>query len=167
MTSSTVYPNTGRPRRPAACPVEPARACVLALVLGCASCSQSDSFLGAQIDHQLRQGPAPTLDLAMVGPVKWTRVCVLGPHTDDRAAQALLGMPWPASRLTSIGERDDRVALVFTDGAKVLAFVERPRGDGDFTTVRPPCLSRAEARLSTQRDADGWLRILRPAAAAP
>jgi hypothetical protein len=167
MTSSTVYPNIGRPRRPAAWRVQAARAWVPALALGCASCSQSDSFLGAQIDYQLRQGTAPTLDLAKVGPVNWTRVCVLGPYTDDRAAQDLLGMPWPASRLTSLGERDDRVALVFTDGTKVLAFVERPRADGDFSSVKPPCLSRAEARLSTQRAADGPLRIQRPAASAP
>lgn len=165
MTSSTVFPNIGSPRRLAACRLEAARAWALALALGCASCSQSDSFLGAQIDHQLRQGA--TLDLAKVGPAKWTRVCVLGPYTDDRAAQGLLGVPWPASRLTSIGARDDRVALVFTDGARVLAFVERPRADGDFAMIRPPCLSRAEARLSTERDADGRLRILRPAASAP
>jgi hypothetical protein len=167
MTSSTVYPNIGRPRRPAARRFGGARAAALALALGCAGCSQSDSFLGAQIDHQLRQGEAPTLDLAKVGPVKWTRACVLGPYTDDRAAQELLGTPWPASRLTSIGERDDRVALVFTDATKVLAFVERPRTDGDFTTVQPPCLSRAEARLSTRRDAAGLLQILRPAVATP
>lgn len=166
MTSSTVYPNIGRPRRPPAWRVGVARAGVVALALGCASCSQSDSFLGAQIDHQLRQGEAPTLDLAKVGPASWTRVCVLGPYADDRAAQALLGMPWPASSLTSLGERDDRVALVFTDATRVLAFVERPRADGDFSTVQPPCLTRAEARLSTQRDADGRLRILRPGASA-
>lgn len=165
MTSSTVYPNTGRLRRPAACRVRAARAGVLAIALGCASCSQSDSFLGAQIDHQLRQGEPPALDLAKVGPVSWTRVCVLGPRAGDREAQALLGMPWPASSLTSVGERDDRVALVFTDATRVLAFVERPRADGDFSTVQPPCLTRAEARLSTQRDADGRLRVLRPASA--
>ncbi len=162
MTSSTVYPNTGRPPRPAACPVRGARAWGAALVLGCASCSQSDSFLGAQIDFQLRQGDTPTLDLGKVGPVTWTRVCVLGPGTDDPAAQALLGLPWPASRLTSLGDGDERLALVFTDGAKVLAFVERPQSDGDFTSVQPPCLTRAEARLETRRAADGGLRVLRP-----
>lgn len=167
MTSPTVYPNIRRPLGRAACRIGGARAGVLALALGCASCSQSDSFLGAQIDHQLRQGEAPTLDLAKVGPVTWTRVCVLGPYADDRAAQALLGMPWPASCLTSLGERDDRVALVFTDATRVLAFVERPRADGDFSTVQPPCLTRAEARLSTQRGADGWLWVLRPAASPP
>jgi hypothetical protein len=163
MTSSTVYPNTGRPPRPAASPVRVVQAWVAALALGCAGCSQSDSFLGAQIDFQLRQGDTPTLDLGKVGPVTWTRVCVLGPGTDDRAAQALLGLPWPASRLTSLADGDERVALVFSDGAKVLAFVERPRADGDFTTVQPPCLTRAEARLETQRAADGRLRVQRPA----
>lgn len=104
MTSSTVYPNIGRLPRPAACRIRAAPAWVAVLGLGCASCSQSDSFLGAQIDYQLRQQTPPTLDLAKVGPATWTRVCVLGPGTDDRAAQALLGLPWPASRLTSLGE---------------------------------------------------------------
>ena len=166
MTSSTVYPNIGRPARRAACPIRGAPAWGAALALGCASCSQSDSFLGAQLDHQLRQGDTPTLDLGKVGPVSWTRVCVLGPGTDDRAAQALLGLAWPASRLTSLGDGDGRVALVFSDGAKVLAFVERPRADGDFTTVQPPCLTRADARLVTERSPDGGLRVLRPATIA-
>jgi hypothetical protein len=164
MASSTVYPNTGRLPRPAACLDRGAPAWAAVLALGCAGCSQSDSFLGAQIDFQLRQGETPTLDLAKVGPVTWTRVCVLGPGTDDGAAQALLGLPWPASRLTSLGDGDQRVALVFSDGAKVLAFVERSRADGDFTTLQPPCLTRAEARLETQRAADGRLRVLRPGA---
>ena len=170
MTSSTIDPNTGRWARRAASRVQAAPAwvaAVAAVALGCASCSQSDSFLGAQIDFQLRQGATPTLDLGKVGPANWTRLCVLGPYTDDAAAQALLGLPWPASRLTSLAERDDSVALVFSDGAKVLAFVERPRAEGDFTTVQPPCLTRAEARLETRRDADGRLRVLRPGAPAP
>jgi hypothetical protein len=164
MTSSTVYPNTGRFRRPAAHRVATAPVRVaawaawvawVAWALGSAGCSQSDSFLGAQIDHQLRQGETPTLDLGRVGPANWTQVCVLGPYTDDGAAAQRLGFPWPASTLTSIGGRDDRVVLAFTDGRKMLAFVERPRADGDFTRLQPPCLARAAARLTMRRDADG------------
>jgi hypothetical protein len=128
------------------------------MALGCASCSQSDSFLGAQIDYQLRQGKTPTLDLAEVGPANWTQVCVLGPYTDDATAARRLGFPWPASTLTSLGRRDDRVALVFTDGRKVLAFVERPRADGDFAPLQPPCRARDDARLTMWRGPDGRLR---------
>jgi len=132
------------------------------LLLGCAGCSQSDSFIGAQIDYQLRQGETPALDLALVGPARWSRVCVLGPGTDEARAAALLGFAWPVTALTSIGRRDDAVVLVFTDGARALAFVERSRADGDFAGVQPPCLSRAEAQLATRREAGGGLRVVRP-----
>lgn len=128
--------------------------------VGCASCSPSDRFLDAQIEHQLGQGEPPTLDLALVGPAQWTRVCVLGPYATDAQARALLGVPWEVERNTSLRTRDDRVALVFSDGRRVLAFVERERAAGDFTTVEPACRGRDAARLMGWRDArTGWLRF--------
>ncbi len=160
-------PCAGRPvgahrtRRPA-----PWQARVSALVTvfaGCVGCSQSDQFLAAQIDHQLRKHEPPSLDLGQVGPAKWARACVLAPYTDDARAAALLGFPWPAARNTSIDRRDDIAVLVFTEGERVLAFVERSRGDGDFTGVQPPCVTRAAPQLTTRRDAAGRLLIVRPA----
>lgn len=140
------------------------RALLLAALAGCAGCSPSDRFLDAQIDYQLRQGGTPTLDLARVGPANWTRACVLAPFTDDGRAAALLGFPWPAARLTSIDRRDDVAVLAFTDGRKVLAFVERQRAAGDFAGLQPPCVTRDAARLATRRAADGRLLLQVPPA---
>ncbi len=141
-------------------------ACLVIAVLGGAGCSQSDRFLGAQIDFQLGRGASPTLDLGRVGPAKWTRACVLGPYVGDAQARALLGFAWPAAQHTSIDRREDITVLVFTDGVRVLAFVERPRKDGDFTGVQPPCVTRDAARLATRRDRDGRLVVVRPGPAA-
>lgn len=140
-----------------------AAACV-AIGSGLAACSQSDAFIGAQLDHQLRQGEAPTLDLGQVGPAHWTRACVLGPYTSDARAAELLGFPWELARRSDVGRRDDRFVLAFSDGRQVLGFVERPRADGDFTTLQPPCFTRDAARFATRREAGGGLVVLaRPA----
>jgi hypothetical protein len=134
--------------------------------LACAGCSPADRFLDAQIDYQLGKGGSPTLDLGKVGPAQWTRVCVLGPYATDALARERLGFDWAVTRHTSLADGDDRVALVFSDGARVLAFVERPRASADFTTLQPPCRERAAARLPTWRDAAGRLRF-DPGAAPP
>ena len=130
---------------------------VATVALGLACCSQSDAFIGAQLDHQLRQGSAPTVDLAQVGPANWTRACVLGPRTSDARAAELLGFPWELGRRSDVPRRDDRFVLAFSDGRRVLGFVERPRADGDFTTLQPPCFARDAARFATRREADGRL----------
>ncbi|MCU0759493.1 MAG: hypothetical protein MUF07_09940 [Steroidobacteraceae bacterium] len=136
-----------------------ASALALGLGLGLAACSQSDAFIGAQLDHQLRQGSTPTLDLAQVGPANWTRACVLGPGTSDARAAELLGFPWELGRRSDVARRDDRFVLAFSDGRKVLGFVERMRADGDFTTLQPPCFARDAARFVTRRDAGGRLAV--------
>jgi hypothetical protein len=176
MTSVAFYQDIGRspdpltgarraasgPRRAAARAGGAAPALILAVAFGCAGCSHSDRFVDAQIDYQLRQGESPSLDLGQVGPANWSRACVLPPFTDDARAAALLGFPWPAARLTSIDRRDDVAVLVFTDGAKVLAFAERRRADGDFSALQPPCVTRDAARLTTRRAPDGRLVLQGP-----
>jgi hypothetical protein len=147
------------PQVVAAVPAIRAPACV-ALALALAACSQSDAFIGAQLDHQLRQGDAPTLDLAQVGPANWTRACVLGPYTSDARAAELLGFPWELTRRSDVARRDDRFVLAFSDGRQVLGFVERARADGDFTTLQPPCFARDAARFATRREAGGGLVVV-------
>ena len=142
------------------------RALAALAVLGCASCSQADGFLDAQIDHQLRQDDPPTLDLTLVGPAQWTRVCVFGPCATDALARERLGFDWDVERLTSLARDDGKVALVFSDGRRVLAFVERARAAADFTTVSPACRGRDAARLVGWREASGRLRFDAPRGAA-
>jgi len=166
MRSAGFYTYSGHSPRRAAGSAAGRVAGLLWAMFGCASCSQSDQFLSAQLDYQLRQGEQPALDLAQVGPAKWTRTCVLGPYTGDAQVEALLGFAWPAAQHTSIDRRDDVAVLVFIEGARVLAFVERPRSGGDFTGVQPPCVTRQAARLATRRDADGRLVVVRPGAVA-
>jgi hypothetical protein len=132
-------------------------AAAAAISLGLAACSESDAFIGAQLDHQLRQGSSPTVDLAQVGPANWTRACVLGPGTSDARAAELLGFPWELARRSDVARRDDRFVLAFGDGRRVLGFVERARADGDFTTLQPPCFTRDAARFATRRVAGGRL----------
>ena len=140
------------------------RAAALALLGALGACSGADAFLDAQLEHQLGKAGATTLDLGLVGPANWTRACVLGPYSTDARARELLGFDWAVEGRSDVTRRDDRFLLVFTDGRQVLGYVERQRAAGDFTTLQPPCVERAAARLALVPRTDGVRELRRVAA---
>jgi len=134
---------------------------VVAAIGALGACSGADAFLDAQLEHQLGKAGASTLDLGLVGPANWTRACVLGPYSTDARARELLGFDWAVEGRSDVTRRDDRFLLVFSDGRKVLGYVERQRAAADFTTLAPPCVERAAARLAIVSRADGGRELRR------
>ena len=47
------------------------------------------------------------IDLSVVGPASWERVCVLSPYTTNQTAEQILGFRWDAESKTSIAGSDE------------------------------------------------------------
>ena len=72
------------------------------------------------------------IDLSIIGPASWERVCVLSPYTTNQTAEQVLGFKWDAESKTSIARRDGINVLVFVQTQQVVAYTEHPRNKGDF-----------------------------------
>ena len=115
-----------------------------------------------QIEQMVFDTTTATVDLSRVGPSDWTRVCVLPPYTDNKAAEAILGFPWDAEGNTWIEGSDGHNVLVFIKNAEVIAYTEHRRDEGDFSKLRPHCLKRDESILVRKKDESGWVYLVRP-----
>ena len=135
--------------------------CFLLLVSACSGVSDE---ISAQIEAQFNASSTAPIDLALVGPSTWERVCVLGPYTMNENAEKILGFKWDANGKTSIGSNDGINVLVFVQGSEVIAYTEYPRGKGDFSHMVPRCLPRDRATVVRQPDPDprnnGWVFLV-------
>jgi hypothetical protein len=95
------------------------------------ACS-SGSNISEQIESQFKASEATSVNLAVVGPASWDRVCVLRPYTDNQRTAQVLGFKWDSEAKTSIAESDGINVLVFVQGKEVVAHTEHPRSKGDF-----------------------------------
>ena len=98
------------------------------------------------------------LNLALVGPTSWERVCVFGPYTTNEHAEKVLGFKWDATGKTSIGDNEGINVLVFARARQVIAYTEYPRNKIDFSKMVPRCLSRNQDTLLGSRDGE-WTPI--------
>ena len=115
------------------------------LLLGC---SGTDSSISGQITAQVEDSrKSGFVDLSVVGPSSWERMCVLTPYTTNEMAAQVLGFNWDAESKTSITGSDVVNALVFIHGQHVVAYTEHPRSTGDFSKLQPRCLPRSHAKL--------------------
>jgi hypothetical protein len=117
------------------------------LVALLASCANADPSISEAITRQFETSPQGKIDLALVGPDSWTRVCVLGPYTTAESAEETLGFKWDVKRFSRIGSDDSINLLVFVRENEVTAFTEHPRAKGDFLKLSPRCLQRRSAKL--------------------
>lgn len=108
-------------------------------------CSGGSSSISEQITAQVEASKTSPIDLSVVGPASWDRVCVLGPYTTNQHAEKVLGFKWDAESKTSIAGSDGITVLVFIQNQQVVAFTEHPRNKGDFTKLQPRCLLRSQA----------------------
>lgn len=138
-----------------------------ALLWVCMGCNQSKTLkidISAPINQHLQTTPNQPIDLAVLGPKSWQKVCVITPYSDNESAARILGVEWDAENQTSIQYSDSITLLVFVEAQKVVAFAEHPRRYGDFTKVQPPCLGRAEAKVVREpnpRKPEGVIFLIR------
>ncbi|WP_460834764.1 hypothetical protein [Lysobacter humi (ex Lee et al. 2017)] len=98
-----------------------------------------------------------TVDLRRAVPSRWDRVCILGPYSDDEAAQSTLGFAWPLESKSSIKTSDSITLLVFARGKEVVRSVEHPRGSGDFSNLSGRCFRPDKAQfIHVERPREGW-----------
>lgn len=129
----------------------------LMLVLGCSS---SSSPISAQITAQFEASSTAPIDLSVVGPASWERICVLSPYTTNQTAEKVLGFRWDAESKTSIAGSDGINVLVFVQNQQVLAYAEHPRNKGDFSKLEPRCLPRSQATVWREAGGGGWVYLV-------
>lgn len=126
----------------------------LMLLLGC---SIGSSSISEQIAMQFEASKAAPIDLSVVGPQSWERVCVLPPYSTNQATEQILGFRWDAESKTSITGSDGVNVLVFVQRQQVVAYTEHPRNKGDFSKLQPRCLRRSQAIVRRELGVDGWV----------
>ena len=124
------------------------------------SCSAT-SQISQQIEAQLRASPSGSVNLALLGPASWEKVCVLSPYNNNVAAEQVLGFKWNAEANTSIAGNDGINVLVFIQGRQVVAYTEHPRNKGDFSQLQPRCLHRTDASVQRKQGPNGWVFLVR------
>ncbi|TCV85112.1 hypothetical protein [Sulfurirhabdus autotrophica] len=124
------------------------------------ACADSNNGISEQIQTQFNASSTGPINLALVGPSSWERVCVLGPYTMNDHAEKILGFKWDATGKTSIGSNDGIYVLTFVKGNEVIAYTEHPRNKGDFMKMKPRCLNREQANLVRQSDNDGCVFLV-------
>jgi len=129
-------------------------------ILLLSACAEDGNKISAQIKAQFEANPPAPINLALVGPSSWERVCFLGPYTMNEHAEKILGFKWDATGKTSIGGNDGINVLVFVQGNEVIAYAEHPRNKGDFSKTEPRCLTRGLAVLDRQVDPSGWVYLV-------
>jgi hypothetical protein len=143
-----------------------AHAALLLPVLGSLllACSGVDKEISAQIQAQYDASSTAPINLSLVGPPSWERVCVLTPYNSNEQAEKVLGFKWNANGKTSIGGNDGINVLVFVKDGEVIAYTEYRRDKGDFLHLTPRCLPKDRAIVVRQIDPNprnnGWVNLV-------
>ena len=123
-------------------------------------CSTSGSPISKQITAQFDASKTAPIDLSVVGPASWERICVLSPYTTNQTAEKVLGFRWDAESKTSIAGSDGINVLVFVQNQQVVAYAEHPRNKGDFSKLQPRCLPRSQSAVERESGTDGWVFLV-------
>lgn len=123
-------------------------------------CSSGDSAISEQITAQFDASRITPIDLSVVGPASWERVCVLSPYTTNKSAEQVLGFKWDAESKTSIAGSDGINVLAFVQNQQVVAYTEHPRNKGDFSKLQPRCLPRSQSTVKRESGSDGWVFLV-------
>lgn len=123
------------------------------------ACSNGDSSISRAITEQYDHRAVSEIDLSIVGPSEWDRVCILTPYNSNVETEKVLGFKWDSETKTSIGGSDRINVLVFLKGQEVMAFSEHPRSKGDFSGTNSRCVSRERAKFVRFTREDGWIYL--------
>lgn len=124
------------------------------------ACAEKSNEISMQIESQFKASSTAPVNLALVGPLSWEQVCVLGPYTNNERAEKILGFKWDAESKTSIADNDGINVLVFVKNHEVIAYTEHPRNMGDFSKLEPQCLTKVQAKVVREPDSDGWVFLV-------
>lgn len=124
------------------------------------ACADENKEISERIEVQFNASRSVPINLALVGPPTWERVCVVHPYAMNKHVEKVLGFKWDAAGKTSIESNDGIDLLVFVKGKEVVAYTEHPRNKGDFLKVMPLCLTRDQSTLVRQLDKDGWVYLV-------
>ena len=159
---SLAIPRAGRPSPSTSPLMKPAW--LLLPLMSLVGCSGDNASISAQISAQFEASRTAPIDLSVVGPASWDRVCVLPPYATNQTAEKVLGFRWDAESKTSIAGSDGITVLVFVESQQVVAYAEHPRHLGDFSKLKPPCLPRSRATAKRELGSGGWVYLVAPEA---
>ncbi len=121
------------------------------------SCDSSTSTVSEEIARQFQASGRTFVNLAKVVPRPWDTVCILGPYSDNHAAQKMLGFLWDVEARSSIATNDRIVLLLFVNDMQVVNLVEHSRRDGDFANLSRQCFPREQGTFQHQTNPKkGW-----------
>ncbi len=95
------------------------------------------------------------VDLAAVVPGSWEKVCVLGPYSQSRDTERILGFHVFLDAISSIGHDDGINLLIFVRQGKLHDRREHERRFGDFAPLAGHCFGRDHARFTLADRGDG------------
>lgn len=140
------------------------RASIALVLLLLSACSRIDTDISAKIEAALNASQTAPIDLALVVPAPWDRVCVLSPYFDNEQTEKVLGFKWNSDSRTSIRSNDGITVLVFAKEDDVVAYTEHRRDKGDFSRMQPRCLTRDQAKVFRQTEPaarnSGWVFLV-------
>ena len=126
---------------------------IIFLLAACAGCTDYSS----DISDQLNANGRNSIDLMQAVPIKWDKVCILGPYSGDNEAEKILGFEWPAESRTDIEDSDGITLLLFVRDKSVIEYVEHPRDQGDFSRLDSRCFKASSAKFrSVTGSHDNW-----------
>ncbi len=121
------------------------------------ACDSPTVTVSDEITRKFQASGRTFVNLVEVLPVPWDRVCILGPYSDNSAAQKTLGFHWDVEATSSIPNDDDRALLLFVKDQTVVELVEHPRRNGDFANLSRQCFVRERATFHHQTNPKkGW-----------
>jgi hypothetical protein len=124
------------------------------------ACANGDQSISAAIRAQFDSSPSAPVELGLLGPKDWDRVCIIGPYSDNVEAERIFGFQWDVESKTSIMTNEGVNLLVFIKDREVLAFTEHPRKKGDFQLSKQHCFARANAVFTRKVGSSGWVSLV-------
>ncbi|MEL7144052.1 MAG: hypothetical protein AAFY33_19410 [Cyanobacteria bacterium J06643_4] len=121
--------------------------------------SSEREFLEREIDG-LIDLPVSEVDLSEVTVSGWSRVCVMGPYSNNEVAETLLGFPWDMEAASSVERYDNVTLLAFVTEDEVVTHVDYPRVKGDFSQLGNVCIDRDQAIVSKRSHQNGRLGFM-------
>jgi hypothetical protein len=112
-------------------------------LIGCSGKRHKDRFQWAEfvknaIEYKAAHKNEPVyFDVRRIMPFGWEKFYVFPPYTTIETIENALGFGWGTAKDTGISERDDITLLVFVIGRSVHEYIEQPRGEGDFSRLKP------------------------------
>lgn len=87
------------------------------------------------IAKDLEEFSSAEIDFKDIIKEEWFTMHIFEPYTSYNDIFDSLGFEWDEVYKTSISYRDDMTLLVFSDGTKVVNYVEFPKEYGDFSSL--------------------------------